>query len=333
MKNLHLKNTNVKEEEFMIEKGMIISERYLIIDELYKKESKEIFKAYHLKLCIEVIIKKIYLNAKNILFNEDSILRAMKHQYIPQIYDLINYEEETYLVMEFVNGVGLDVVLKEKRVKTKNIEKWSIQILKALNYMHSQRVPVLHCDIKPSNIIIDLNDDANLIDFNISMVLNGFASPKGFSKHFAAPEIQNYFEKGKKAKIKNKGELKLKYKNQVRNSVYRDERETVILGESDRVKETCAYVKADFDYKYQLNSGSNYKIEKNAVDNRADIYSIGALMYFMYTGKYYDESENSEALKENHVDKKIIAIIEKSLEYFRDNRFENVSDMIGVLKK
>lgn len=301
----------------MIKKGQLIADRYLIMNILYDTEKKRIYEAYHLKLGIEVIMKKISLiNNSNFASSEVSILKSIKHQYIPQIYDLVNIGEDSYIIMEYIKGKSLDEIMKFEVLHDNQIIKWTKQLLMALDYMHNQSIPILHCDIKPSNIIVDKHDDACLIDFNVSMILNGFANPKGFSKHFAAPEIINYFSNSCRKKV---GEVD--YSNS-----YEDE--TVLLSED--VKNYNDNIK--HSYSYQLNSGSKNKIDKKLIDNRADIYSIGALIYYMYTGEFYTDKSNFDNLNNFSINKKIIEIMRKALYYFRDKRYTSVKIMIEELE-
>src|SRR4030042_1983314 len=68
-------------------------------------------------------------------------------------------------------NLGIPGALKETEV----IE-WAKQICEAVNYLHTQRRPILHRDIKPSNIRITSDGRAVLVDF-------GFAKMAGTTTH------------------------------------------------------------------------------------------------------------------------------------------------------
>ena len=65
-----------------------------------------------------------------------------------------------------------------------------MQICSALNYLHNQKPPVIHGDIKPANIMLTPEGNICLIDFNIAFYLddstvlgytNGYTSPNSIS--------------------------------------------------------------------------------------------------------------------------------------------------------
>jgi probable serine/threonine-protein kinase WNK2 len=45
--------------------------------------------------------------------------------------------------------------IKNKEISIEAIKKWSIQILRGLSYLHSRTPPIIHKDLKCSNLFID----------------------------------------------------------------------------------------------------------------------------------------------------------------------------------
>ena len=67
---------------------------------------------------------------------------------------------------------------------------WAVQLALALQYLHGQTPPVLHLDVKPSNVLL-FDVEAKLADFGISKVLaNTCGTTKGFgaTPNYSAPE-------------------------------------------------------------------------------------------------------------------------------------------------
>lgn len=62
------------------------------------------------------------------------------------------------------------------------------QLCEVIAYLHSQVPPILHCDIKPSNIMITPADDICVIDFNTSLVFSKGVLAIGATPGYAAPE-------------------------------------------------------------------------------------------------------------------------------------------------
>ena len=72
-----------------------------------------------------------------------------------------------YMVMEWVNGRLLRQIINEqKKFPPERAVKILVQILEALEYVHSHGV--VHRDLKPENIMLDTDDRIKLIDFGIA---------------------------------------------------------------------------------------------------------------------------------------------------------------------
>src|SRR5581483_12093486 len=73
-----------------------------------------------------------------------------------------------YFVMEYVDGKGLDQLIKAKALSLDDAIDITIQLAEALDYAHRQGI--VHRDIKPSNIIITPEGRAKITDFGIAKV-------------------------------------------------------------------------------------------------------------------------------------------------------------------
>jgi serine/threonine protein kinase len=100
---------------------------------------------------------------------EAAVLRSLRHQGIPEVYDLIRDEHSAataYLVMEFVDGVSLRQMIDEQRqFDPAAMLALFIELLSILEYLHARVPPVLHRDVKPANIIVRPNGLPVLVDF------------------------------------------------------------------------------------------------------------------------------------------------------------------------
>ncbi len=151
-----------------------------------------IYKAYHKRLQKEVVIKKMHMRSRNIHKNrqEADILKNLRHSYLPQVLDFIETGDEVYTVIDFIPGESFQQLLdRHVTFSQDKIIKYARQLCEALIYLHGQKIPILHGDIKPANIMLTPADDVCLIDFNIS----GFFEQNeimaiGYSKGYAAPE-------------------------------------------------------------------------------------------------------------------------------------------------
>ena len=114
------------------------------------------------------------LDSENVLARfqyERKILGRLKHENIAQIYDAgMSDEGLPYFVMEYVDGTDIISFAKEKNLNIRQRLNLFQQVCKAVEFAHKNLV--IHRDIKPTNILIDLNEKVKLTDFGIAKILN-----------------------------------------------------------------------------------------------------------------------------------------------------------------
>jgi len=151
--------------------GTILNNTYQIMDRIGAGGVGIIYRAYHLRLQKYIVIKMIKENfVGNInVRGEADILKKLRHPCLPQVYDFVQIDTQVYTVMDYISGYDLETYVKNGyQITQTDIEKWLEQLCEALVYLHKQKPAIIHSDIKPQNIIIDNEGNANLIDFNIS---------------------------------------------------------------------------------------------------------------------------------------------------------------------
>mgnify|MGYP002233785738 FL=1 len=72
-------------------------------------------------------------------------------------------------------------------LKQSQLRRWGMQLCSALDYLHNQKPPIIHSDIKPANIMLTPQGNICLIDFNISFFLDGTAIV-GYTHGYSSPE-------------------------------------------------------------------------------------------------------------------------------------------------
>lgn len=166
------------------------SDTYEILDKLGEGAGGIVYKAYHKRLRQEVVIKQHRRSAVSLTGSrrEVDILKNLPHSYLPQVLDFFEIDGDVYTVMSYVPGKSFAQLLAEGyRFTPKELIRWGMQICSALNYLHSQNPPVIHCDIKPANIMLTPRGDICLIDFNISFYL-GDTAVLGYTNGYTSPE-------------------------------------------------------------------------------------------------------------------------------------------------
>lgn len=166
-----------------------IRESYTVLQEIGRGGSGTVYLAYHKRLEKYVVIKQQkYSHRTEIQRNEADILKNLHHQNLPQVYDFFVDSGRVYTVIDYIEGTTMADYIRSGAVCTQmDISKWLRQMADVLTYLHNQSPPILHCDIKPENIMITPSGDAVLIDFGISIML-GVNSLLGISRRYASPE-------------------------------------------------------------------------------------------------------------------------------------------------
>jgi serine/threonine-protein kinase len=111
--------------------------------------------------------KQLFDKFREKLIKEAKILSDVHHPYIVNVLDVFEENNTAYIAMEYIEGHSLKDILEKKGIlPEEKALKYIHQIGQALQFVHNKNI--LHLDIKPSNILIDKNDNARLIDFGVS---------------------------------------------------------------------------------------------------------------------------------------------------------------------
>lgn len=124
-------------------------------------------------------------------YKEAQIAGTLNHPNIAIIYDAGEYEDGSFICMEYIEGIPLNKWIEQTQHSfiIQNILNIITQIANALDYAHSQGV--IHRDIKPANIIITNELQAKILDFGIALFANIRTTKEGKvigTPHYMAPE-------------------------------------------------------------------------------------------------------------------------------------------------
>jgi len=114
--------------------------------------------------------------AREFFMREVHVLADLDHPNIVRVLDQFRlldphtHEEKYYLVMEYVQGQNLHEMLTKRKEPFDEdmVIEWAIQVCDVLTYLHTHNPPVIYRDLKPSNIMINTNDQVKLVDFGIA---------------------------------------------------------------------------------------------------------------------------------------------------------------------
>jgi serine/threonine protein kinase len=107
---------------------------------------------------------------------EANVLARLDHPNLPKVSDFFSLGPRDYLVMDYIPGKDLRALMMEVRQKNIFLEEtdilsWSNQLADALSYLHQQDPPLVHRDVKPSNLKITPNKVLKLVDFGLVKAL------------------------------------------------------------------------------------------------------------------------------------------------------------------
>lgn len=109
--------------------------------------------------------------------NEARSAGRLRHPNIITIFDANIESNLAYIVMDYVQGKGLDQILKEQgKIHPQNVLFYLKQLASALDL--AKEKGVLHRDIKPSNMMVDVQEQVYLLDFGVASLSDQIVSSK-----------------------------------------------------------------------------------------------------------------------------------------------------------
>ena len=179
----------------MIKIGMIIGERYEILERIGTGGMSDVYKAKDHKLnrfvAVKVLKQEFSENANFVskFRIEAQAAAGLMHPNIVNVYDVGEENGIYYIVMELVEGITLKKYIEKKaRLSVKEAVSIAIQVSMGIEAAHNNHI--IHRDIKPQNIIISKEGKVKVTDFGIAKAAtsNTITSNVMGSVHYTSPE-------------------------------------------------------------------------------------------------------------------------------------------------
>lgn len=150
-----------------------VKEQYDFIRQIGEGGMGKVYEAYDKVLKRKTAIKRVrpelvrsaYVRAQ--FLSEARMVALLRHPCIVEIYTVIESESSLYLVFEYVDGQTLETRLDiDGRLPFSKVKQIFEYVCRGLHYAHSQ--DIIHCDLKPGNIMIYGDDKAKVMDFGVA---------------------------------------------------------------------------------------------------------------------------------------------------------------------
>ena len=266
--------------------GLILDNRYKIISKIGVGGMADVFKGEDTLLGRPVAVKILHSNFAG---DDDFVARfkreaqaagKLSHPNIVSMYDVGFDQGYHYIVMDYIEGETLkEYITRHERISIDNAVKFTIAIAEGLEHAHA--MGIVHCDIKPHNVLITKQGRIKVTDFGIARAMNAGTT--------------------------------MMYTNSIMGSAH--------------------YLSPE-------------QASGKPVNGSTDIYSLGAVLYEMLTGRVPYEGETPISVALKHVRERLIpptrynpsiptlleAAVIKALAKRPEDRFSNITEMIAALR-
>lgn len=309
--------------------SVLLGDTYRLICPVGKGGGGLVYKAYHERLETLVAVKKIihtFAN-KHEAKTEAVVLKSIKHMYLPKVYDVFEEKGEFYTVMDFVLGNTLQNEMKTKGpLPQQSVLKWGVQLTDAVGYLHNQEPPIIHSDIKPGNIMLTPEGNICLIDFNISLIFDkdnsSIAVTPGYSPIEQYGNADAYYKMlgGKPepvSAVSKVSTMTVPIEAMV-------EEGTMPIEDIQIIPKKAAFTR------------NLEELAKGGLSEKSDIYSLGATLYALLTGK--SPARDFSMIEpvhmcNNKISKDLSEVIAKAMCIDPEDRYETVREFQIALRK
>ena len=175
----------------------ILDNRYTVLEHIGGGGTADVYRAHDKLLDRFVAIKMLHpqfvndSDFKTRFKYEAQAAAKLSHPNIVNIYDVGSDGDKNYIVMEFVSGETLkEKIMREGILNIADALKITTDIAEALEHAHQNNL--VHCDIKPHNILLTTTGRVKVTDFGIAKAITSTTMNHGNtvlgSVHYFSPE-------------------------------------------------------------------------------------------------------------------------------------------------
>ncbi|WP_197026869.1 serine/threonine protein kinase [Butyrivibrio sp. FCS014] len=113
---------------------------------------------------------KRYIKKLLTIYNKSVYSYLMEHpiERMPRIINIFESSNCLIVIEEFIIGQNLEHILEKGPLSEEKAVIVALYICDILDELHNLPTPIIHRDVKPSNIIITIDSEVNLLDMNVA---------------------------------------------------------------------------------------------------------------------------------------------------------------------
>ncbi|MBX3437254.1 MAG: serine/threonine protein kinase [Planctomycetaceae bacterium] len=148
--------------------------KYVVFDTICHSGQAVVLRGLHPSLLIDVVIKLAHrpwrqnASGRARLVSEARALAEIVHPHLARLYDLDFFDDQPYLVLEYVRGRHLRHHCESAELTPAEIAFLMAKVARAVAAAHDRGI--LHLDLKPENILVTPTGEPVLIDFGLSFL-------------------------------------------------------------------------------------------------------------------------------------------------------------------
>jgi hypothetical protein len=156
--------------------GRVLADRYRLVERIDAGGAGEVWRARDERLDRDVAVKLLGADAdeafRQRFADEARRAAAVQHPNVVTVFDEGREGGDSFMVMELVKGKTLrDMIAARGPLSPTETARLIAQVAAALDAAHE--AGVIHCDVKPANVIVDEQGRAKLTDFGIARAARG----------------------------------------------------------------------------------------------------------------------------------------------------------------
>lgn len=180
-----------------MEESVVLNNRYQLLElvgtggmaTVYKARDRALGRLVAVKLMHESLTKDAGFLHR---FQREAHAAAnLTHPNIVTVHDIGRDDSKHYIVMEYVDGRTLKQIIRDNHASGRHMPvsralDLTVQICNGIGYAH--RANLVHCDVKPQNVLVTRDDRVKVADFGIARALDRLGPVRPESKVWGTPQ-------------------------------------------------------------------------------------------------------------------------------------------------